>query len=305
MKLSFRLKPIPPFSLALTAWALRRRPENIVDGWRGGTYGRVLVLSGQPVEVEVIQTARPEKPVLQVSISCRREIPRLRERVSQVLERMLGLRVDLSDFYRVSRKERTLRNLSERFLGLKPPRFPDLFESLVNAFACQQLSLHVGILLLNRLAKSFGISSEIGTAGLYSFALPERLATADSESLKELGFSRQKIRSLAELSQGVTQRTFNLDEIERLGNQGALKKLYELRGVGRWTAEYVLLRGLGRTDVFPGDDVGAQNKLRKLLRLEESPDYEQVQSLLSRWKPFAGLIYFHLLLAGLEEEGYV
>jgi DNA-3-methyladenine glycosylase II len=120
-----------------------------------------------------------------------------------------------------------------------------------------------------------------------------------------MGFSRQKGRALAELSQGITRMSVDLESVEALDDEAALEQLYRLRGVGRWSAEYVLLRGMGRTTLFPGDDVGAQKKLRRLLRLRKPLDYEGVRRLLDRWQPFGGLIYFHLLLDGLLEEGYL
>ena len=82
-------------------------------------------------------------------------------------------------------------------------------------------------------------------------------------------------------------------------------RLRGLRGVGRWTAEYVLLRGLGRTTIFPGDDVGARNNLQRWLQLAGPLDYEGVQRTLARWQRFGGLIYFHLLLDRLEEAGHL
>jgi hypothetical protein len=75
--------------------------------------------------------------------------------------------------------------------------------------------------------------------------------------------------------------------------------------VGRWTAEYVLLRGLGRTNIFPGDDVGARNNLQRWLHLAGPLDYAGVRRTLARWQRFGGLIYFHLLLDRLEEAGYL
>ena len=76
----------------------------------------------------------------------------------------------------------------------------------------------------------------------------------------------------------------------------AVSKLVELRGIGRWTAEYTLLRGLGRIDLFPGDDIGARNNLERWMRLRGPLDYARVAHVVSRWKPYGGLIYFHLLL---------
>ena len=76
-----------------------------------------------------------------------------------------------------------------------------------------------------------------------------------------LGFSRAKARSIVELAAGISAGTFAPTAIETLDDREAVQALLRLRGVGRWTAEYALLRGLGRLHVFPGDDVGARNNL--------------------------------------------
>ena len=78
-----------------------------------------------------------------------------------------------------------------------------------------------------------------------------------------------------------------------------------LKGIGRGTAEYVLLRGLGRLDVFPGDDVGARGNLARWLETEGIMDYLKVEGPLKQWAPDKGLIYFHLLLDGLERTGQI
>jgi DNA-3-methyladenine glycosylase II len=82
----------------------------------------------------------------------------------------------------------------------------------------------------------------------------------------------------------------------------ATEHLQRLHGIGRWSAEYVLLRGLGRLDVFPGDDVGARNKLERFLALPGPPSYDQILAILEPWHPYAGLVYFHLLLDGLAAK---
>jgi DNA-3-methyladenine glycosylase II len=66
-----------------------------------------------------------------------------------------------------------------------------------------------------------------------------------------------------------------------------------------------MLRGLGRLDVFPGDDVGAQRRLQNWLHLPGPLSYDAVKKVTEPWHPYAGLIYFHLLLAGLASKGYV
>jgi DNA-3-methyladenine glycosylase II len=305
MEISFELKPKPPFRLDLTAWALRRRSENILDRWDGEASRRVMVYEGKLIEVEVTQKSNFDRPILRITATAGKIVPDLKPAITRALERMMGLRIDLSKFYEFAKGEKRLYELSQRFVGLKPPRFPSLFEALVNAIACQQLTLTVGILLLNRLAMRVGLPFKRRESTVYAFPEPERVARLHLETFRNLGFSRQKGRALIELSQRVTRKSVNLNHIEALGDEAALEQLYQLRGVGRRSAEYVLLRGMGRLNLFPGDDVGAQNKLRHLLNLRKPLDYEGVRRLLDRWQPFGGLVYFHLLLDGLREEGYL
>ncbi len=120
-----------------------------------------------------------------------------------------------------------------------------------------------------------------------------------------MGLSRQKARALIELSRAVAGGDFDPESIVELDDEAALSRLIELRGIGRWSAEYVLLRGLGRVHVFPGDDVGARNHLQDWLGLEEPLDYDGVHRVLGRWDRYGGLVYFHMLLAGLAEAGYL
>jgi hypothetical protein len=68
---------------------------------------------------------------------------------------------------------------------------------------------------------------------------------------------------------------------------------------------HVLLRGLARLHVFPGDDVGAQKSLARWLRRSRPLDYGGVSRALERWQPYAGMLYFHLLLDGLAKAGSV
>jgi DNA-3-methyladenine glycosylase II len=103
----------------------------------------------------------------------------------------------------------------------------------------------------------------------------------------------------------VAENGFDLEALTSLEDSKALERLTALRGVGRWTAEYALLRGMGRIHIFPGDDVGVRNRLQDWMEVGSPLDYEGVRRLLNRWKPYGGLIYFHLLLKGLSEAGHL
>jgi DNA-3-methyladenine glycosylase II len=297
---TFALEAAPPFRLDLTAWALRRRTVNTVDVWDGAMYRRTLELGGAPVALAVAQTGPPVAPALSVTLAGAR-VDRGTERAARAaLARLLGLEVELEPFYRLARGDPLLAELAARFRGLKPPRFPTLFECLVNAIACQQLTLTVGLLVLDRLAATYGATAGGGDRGQCAFPSPARLAGLAPEDLRPLGFSTAKARSVIELAAAVCDGAVDLEALAALDDAAALAALQRLRGVGRWSAEYALLRGLGRLHVFPGDDVGARNNLARTLGLSEPLDYTGVQAAVRPWRPFAGLAYFHLLLASIE-----
>jgi DNA-3-methyladenine glycosylase II len=296
MMICFPLRPQMPFRLDLTAWALRRRSMNAVDVWNGETYRRVLAIGDKPVLVSVTQNAL----ILDVTIAGENLSPAIEQVVTVALKRLLGIDVDLSGFYEFALRHARLAQLVERFRGLKPPRFASVFECLVNGITCQQLSLTVGIVFLNRLSERCGLKF---SPGMHAFPRPQDLAYLQPVDLRPLGYSGNKARAMIGVAQAIVEGRLDLEELTQLDNKECFERLIAIPGVGRWTAEYVLLRGLGRTSIFPGDDVGARNNLERWLRLRSKLDYERVQQVLRKWKGYGGLIFLHLLLKSLDEAG--
>lgn len=296
---------IAPFRLDLTAWALRRRSHNEVDRWDGSGYQRVVSIEGAPVAVCVSRDGGPESSRLSVLLAGR-PVDRREEALAHgALDKLLGLTVDLTAFRAMAEQDELLGPLADRLRGLKPSRFHTVFEALINAVACQQLSLTVGIHLLNRLTAAHGSPAPENPRGPRAFPTPEQLASLRTDDLQRHGFSKAKSRTIVEAARAVVDGDLDLEELEQLDDRVAIERLRSLRGIGRWSAEYVLLRGLGRLHVFPGDDVGAHNKLRRLFDLDTQLDYAAVKELVARWHPHAGMVYFHLLLQSLAEDGLV
>jgi DNA-3-methyladenine glycosylase II len=263
----------------------------------------VVSVNGGPVSLAVSQEGMSDVPRLSVLLAGR-TIDRSAELLARsALDKLLGLTVDLADFATMAAQDPLLGPLAGRMRGLRPPRFPTVFEALVNGVACQQLSLVVGIHLLNRLTADHGRPVSDDTGGPRAFPDPEDLAPLEPDALKRHGFSRTKARTIIETARAIVAGDLDLEGLELRDDPAAIERLTSLRGIGRWTAEYVLLRGLGRLHVFPGDDVGAHNKLRRLFNIDTPLDYESVDQLVARWHPYAGVVYFHLLLDSLSQDG--
>jgi len=117
MMVSFTLHPVAPYRLDLTVWVLRRLPINQMDRWDGQTYRRVLPIGARSLEIEVSQTAAGNKPALRVTVHGRRLTPRTRRHIEVMLDKMLGLSIDLAPFYRLAAADSRLSGLIRPFIG--------------------------------------------------------------------------------------------------------------------------------------------------------------------------------------------
>jgi DNA-3-methyladenine glycosylase II len=304
--LEFDVEAVRPFRLELAVWVLRRRPENLVDRWDGETYRRALIVDGTAVDVAVRQVGDAQEPRLRVNVQDvgSSSSERVRSVTTRFVQHALGISIDLGDFKRFVRAHPDLRALATRFDGMKPTRFPSLFESMVNAVACQQLSLAVGITLLGRLSEAYGRVPP-NAPGRYAFPQPEDVLTTSPRQLRQLGFSERKARSIIAIAHAIANGLVTCGQLDTLDDSAAAKMLTSLPGIGRWSAEYVLLRGLGRLNVFPADDVGARHNLERVLDVPGPLDYQSTRDLTTRWQGFAGLVYFHLLLHRIEANGWL
>jgi DNA-3-methyladenine glycosylase II len=111
-----------------------------------------------------------------------------------------------------------------------------------------------------------------------------------------MGFKRHKAYSIVEVASWIVDGKLDLEGITTLTNEEARARLVKLPAINLWAAQSVLLRGLGRLDVFPADDVDARNSLQRLLGLSKPISHADVGHIRPQWKRYAGLIYFHLIL---------
>lgn len=296
----FEIQPLPPYRLDLTVCVLRRLNVNAMDLWDGETYRRVLALDDSAVEIGVRQTGKTHSPRLRVELSA--NVPaRIQNEIGETLTKLLGTGIDLAPFERLVGSDPKLAEIAGRFAGFKPPRYATLFETLANGIACQQISLSAGLQLLNRFCARFGLEH----AGRHAFPRPCDLLSASVEDLRALGFSGRKAKNILAVARAIDGGMLSFNEIAALDDDAAVARLRNIPGLGRWTAQYVMLRGLGRLDVYPADDVGSQNRFQRWWNLETRPDYDAIQSIVGRWRPYRGLIYFYLLLDDRARQGVI
>src|SRR5690606_25817461 len=148
-----------------------------------------------------------------------------------------------------------------------PPRFPGLFEAFANVIPFQQVSLDAGVALVRRLVERFGEPLEHEGGRYYAFPRASVLAEARLDALRRCGFSRNKAVALRHAARAIEAGEVSEAKLRAMTSEEAMRSLVELPGIGPWSAALLLLRGLGRLDVFPSGDVGVTRGLGALMNL--------------------------------------
>jgi len=115
---------------------------------------------------------------------------------------------------------------------------------------------------------------------------PDALLTLDDDSLRQCGFSRQKMAYARGLAEEVASGLLDIEAVHRMQDDEALESLVRIKGIGRWSAEIYLLLVLGRPDVWPVDDLAVAVGLQWLLGRDERPPRDELVALGEPWRPY-------------------
>ncbi|MDR7435902.1 MAG: DNA-3-methyladenine glycosylase [Armatimonadota bacterium] len=195
-----------------------------------------------------------------------------------------GLDDDLGRCYDILNKDSRLAQLVQRYAGLRMIRAPDLYEALLTAVLGQQVSVAAGAAIRRRFLEELGDRIVVDEEEYLNYPPPRRLLSVPPAKLLRCGISRQKARYLLEIAERAAAGALEESTFAGLSDEAAIAKLMEIPGVGRWTAEVVLMRGLGRLDVFPAADLGLIVAVQRLRRLKARPTEQVLRKIAERWK---------------------
>jgi DNA-3-methyladenine glycosylase II len=188
--------------------------------------------------------------------------------------------------------------LLERFGSLRIVRAPDMYEALLVTVIGQQVSVQAAQSIRRRLIRNMGTRVAVGIApggeNYYLYPTPQQLIEADESALREQGVSRQKSAYLLEIANRAAAGELDRTAFATLSDEDALERLCEIKGVGRWTAEIALMRGLGRPDVFAAGDLGLQVAVQELWGMRERPSEKTLRDIAERWKGWRSYAAFYL-----------
>jgi DNA-3-methyladenine glycosylase II len=275
---------VRPYDFALSMRAVRSfqpGPSSLGNGLR-----LPVRIDGSPVIIEVI-AGQDETGNLQAFSRPESD----GDRVSIIMEWVLFADLDLAPFYRLADGSPGLAPIIGKLQGLKPTRPASLFEMAVVAITEQQLSLASAYQIRNRVVQRFGEPIE----DLRVFPEPATLAGATMEELRSCGLSKQKADYIRSLAGNIVAGHLDLDGLKSMDDDKAREAIMGWRGFGRWSADYILVRGLARPDCVPVDDIGIRDVIGRYLGDGRRVTADEAAEKLGPFRPYRGLLAFYLL----------
>jgi DNA-3-methyladenine glycosylase II len=285
------LTPPAPFSFAECLAFLDRSPLECTHAVAGGAVYKPVELDGEPVLLRI--TAAGD--AVAVAALNRRPDAALREAIATYVWDWWDLGRDLAPFCRLAARDRLLGPLAARYHGLRLIGIPDLFEALSWAIIGQQVNLTFAYTLKRRLVETFGAKLPAGDRTYWLFPAAAALAQAAIGDLRRLQFTTGKAEYIIGLARQVHAGTLHKQELLAQTDPPAQReRLMRIRGVGRWTADYVGMKCLKDMTALPLADVGLQNAIKLQLGLSHKPTAGEIRSLAATWKGWEAYATFYL-----------
>ena len=213
-----------------------------------------------------------------------------REAARRIVEVSLGAALPVRPFYRAFSGDGVLGAAIRDFRGLRGAGVPSLWEALVTAILAQQVNLLFAYDIRRELAETFGVRARFGGETYFAFPEPAAFSGETAARLRRFRLSDAKARAILGLAEAFAGGVLSEAEVALLEDEAAIERLTAFRGVGRWTAEIGLLRGLGRSDIFPAGDLGVVKYLAQgLLGRREKAREDAMRRYAARWRPWRSL----------------
>lgn len=272
---------------------LKREPREIMYQVTGdGCVRRAFKYDGQAALIEIEHSENCLKVTILNDLN---NASIVQENILPFIKDWFDIGTDLSKFYELASSDEILAPLIKTFNGLRLVGMPDFYEAITWGILGQQINLGYTYTLKKRFTEKFGEELVYEGHSYWIYPRPEVVASATKEELLALRLTQRKTEYLSDISKKISNKMISKDLYQNcLSAKKAEKKMVELRGIGPWTANYVLMRCLRMGDAFPMADIGLLNGIKKIKNLDSKPDNEYMKTLGLRWKSWSSYATFYI-----------
>ena len=286
-RLTVSIKPVPPFNFELTAgYHTYFQSRYGTDTMEDGVYRRLIDLDDKLVLASVRSIGTLEAPELALELQGPELSPDDVESATDRVSWLLGVDQGLAPFYELGRADQAMAGLVEQFYGLHLPHTASVFEALVLAVLGQQISTNVARIIRTLLIETFGPSAEFDGETYYAFPRPASIWASSPAELHTMKLTQRKSEYVHGLAGSALDPEMGLECLEELTDREIVEKLVALRGVGMWTAQWVLIRAVGRPDALPLGDLALRRVVSHLFMDGEDVNDAKVEEIAQRWSPY-------------------
>jgi DNA-3-methyladenine glycosylase II len=190
---------------------------------------------------------------------------------------------DLHEFRAAVARDKKMTRLVDALPGLKPLRVPDLWTTLLRSLISQQVSTAAARAIRERFSRQHGHIIRIGDDEVTVVPSPAVVARLSESDLASAGLSRRKAEYALGFARAFLDGTIDPHELAKASPEEMIAKLTSLRGVGVWTAECVGIFCIGHRDLLPADDLGIQQSIEQLYKLDHCPKPKEVTKIGKKW----------------------
>lgn len=273
-----------PYNFGRVLERLSLDPLNQID-FKEKSLKVPVLIKEKPFVVTVRSTGTIEKPSFELSGSDETYKLLIVERVAEIFQWYAPLK-DIHDHF----KQTDLNEIFQEHLGTAFVLDFNSFGCLLKCIIHQQLNLTFAYTLTQRFVKTFGFEIE----GVWFYPNPETVAALTVEQLRELQFSGRKAEYTIGIGKAAASGELDIEALKQEDEQVIFEKLIKLRGIGPWTVQNFLMFGLGRKNLFPTADIGLQNALKKLYKLDAKPTVAEMEEYMINWQPYLSYASLYL-----------
>ncbi|HKJ69612.1 MAG TPA: hypothetical protein VKA68_16770 [bacterium] len=287
---TIHIQPVLPYSFDLTMKEIQWYPLDVTERITGNRLLRGFRLPDQQTVLTVISDEK--NTGLRADMYAGSPVDT--QDVSRLVRRILNLDLALTRWYSRIRPDVPMLQIIEQLHGFKPVAKPTIFESLVSAILEQQLNVEFACTLETRLIRKYGTHLKAHSGSVWLFPTPDALASLGYETLKPLQISSAKSRYIIDIARRVADGSLDLESWHELPDDQLMRNLLSLRGVGRWTAEYVAMFGYRRYNHAPAADIGLRNAVTALTDSDEQLSEEATRAYMDQWAEYRGLATYYI-----------
>lgn len=293
------ITPVAPYDFELTAGqpSYSRDQEFKTEDYIDGAYLRLLDLGDKAALARVESAGSVDDPQLAVSLTGDDLTDDDAERAGRQISWLLGCDQDLRPCYDSVAHDPILRDVVEQFYGYHNTRTASVFEALVQAIMGQQIATAVARIVRNLLIQNYGVRASIGDREWYAFPRAETLARAEVSDLRQLKLSVRKSEYIQGIARAALESPDGFERMHDLPDDEVVKGMVALRGVGNWTAQWVLVRALARPDGFPIGDLALRRTVASLYFNGAEINDEELLEFSHRWSPWRSYATAYLFAA--------